>query len=101
MTKLTEFLERQQESVNKSINNLNEREKVDYMTWKEKQELTGEQLNYKKAYLEKRELEVKRRFENSAKRIALDLIKENKIKNCKHGPGAKRKINEDLGLAIA
>ena len=61
-----------------------------------------EQLNYKKAYLEKHEPEMKRRFENSAKRIALGLIiKENKIKNRKQGAGAKRKLELELAIVKA
>ena len=103
LTKQIESLERKQESLNKSINNLNEREGVDLalQDLERKKELIMEQLNYKKAYLEKHEPEMKRRFENSAKRIALDLIKESKIKNRKQGAGAKRKIDEDIELAIA
>ena len=79
MTEQTESLERKKESLNKSINNLNEREGLiwHYKTLKKK--LIMEQLNYKTAYLEKHEPEMKRRFENYAKRLGLDLIKENKI----------------------
>ena len=103
LTKQIERLERKQESLNKNINNLNEREGVDLalQDLERKKELIMEQLNYKKAYLEKHEPEMNRKFENSAKRIALDLIKENKIKNHKQGAGAKRKIDEDIELAIA
>ena len=103
LTKQIESLERKQESLDKVINNLNEREGVDLalQDLERKKELTMEQLNYKKAYLEKHEPEMKRRFENFAKRIALDLIKENKIKNHKQGAGTKRKIDGDIELAIA